>query len=321
VAAIAATGALAGAVVGAGVASASHPAARPAVKHLTVAFIPGATGVGFYTAMEAGVRAQAAKYGWSTIYQGSPNFTPSAQTPVVEAVCARHPAALLVAPTDPVAMEPAIKRCMSEGVLVVTVDTALSNTKGLVAAITSDNIEGGATAANFIAAQLHGVGQVATMSLDPTATTQALRVKGFVNELKAKYPKITVAATEYSGQSESTSETDASAVLSAHPQVKAFFGAAEPNAEGAALAAAGKHEIIVGYDADPSAIADLRNGSMSATIAQQPALEGQIGVEDVHDYLTGHSSAIKKSVELPNILITSADVKAGLDKKYYYPAG
>jgi len=293
---------------------------RAAAKKVTIAFVPGATGVGFYNAMDLGIKEQAAKYGWSTVYQGSPDFTPAAQTPVVEAVCSRHPTALLVAPTDPIAMEPAIKRCMSEGIRVVTVDTGLKNTQGIVAAITSDNLQGGAAAATFIARQLHGKGQVATLSLNPTATTEALRVKGFEMALK-RYPHISLVATEYTGQSESTSETDASALLTAHSDLGGIFGAGEPNAEGAALAAKNKHMVIVGYDADPSAIQDLRTGIMSATVAQRPALEGQLAVEDVHDVLTGHAAAVKKSVQLPNILITSADVRAGKDKSFYYPAG
>lgn len=308
-----------GASVAAAGASTTHEA--HARKNVTIAFVPGATGVGFYDAMHQGIDAQAKKYGWSTIYQGSPNFAPASQTPVVESVCARHPTALLVAPTDPVAMEPAIKRCMQEGIRVLTVDTGLENTHGIIAAITSNNIQGGSEAADFIAHHLHGRGQVATLSLNPTATTQALRVKGFTRRIKKKYPHISVVATEYTGQSESTSESDANAVMTAHPQVRGFFGAGEPNAEGAALAAKGKHTVVVGYDADPSAIKDLREGIMSATIAQQPAKEGKIAVEDVHDVLTGHAAAVKKSVKLRNVLITSADVRAGKDKKFYYPAG
>lgn len=319
---LAACGALAAGALVVGLASSSSAASvRPRATKETVAFIPGATGVGFYNGMLNGVRAQAKKYGWSVIYEGSPDFTPSAQTPVVEAVCARHPAALLIAPTDPVAMEPAVKQCMKEGVLIVTVDTALANTSGIVAAISSDNIQGGETAAKFIAQQLKGSGQVATLSLTPTATTQVLRVKGFVQEMKAHYPKISIVASEFTGQALTGSETDASAVLSAHPQVKAFFGAAEPNGEGAALAGKGKHLVIVSYDADPPTIALVKSGAISATIAQQPALEGQIGVQDVYDYLTGHKSLIKKSVLLPNILITTASARSGVDAKYYYPAG
>ena len=78
-----------------------------------VAFIPGATGVGFYDALEA--KAEAAKLGYTFLYQGSPDFTPAAQTPVVNAVCTKHPKILLIAPTDPVALRPAIQTCIDAG--------------------------------------------------------------------------------------------------------------------------------------------------------------------------------------------------------------
>src|SRR5579875_2041968 len=128
------------AVLSAGQASASS--ARAAAKY-SVAFIPGATGVGFYIAMGDGIRAEARKLGMSYTTQGSPNFDPSDQTPVVQAVCSRHPSLLLIAPTDPVAMRPAIQNCMNEGVKVITVDTGLTNTSGLISAVTSNNIQGG----------------------------------------------------------------------------------------------------------------------------------------------------------------------------------
>ena len=46
-----------------------------------VAFIPGATGVGFYDALEGGAKAEAAKLGYSFLYQGSPDFTPPPRPP------------------------------------------------------------------------------------------------------------------------------------------------------------------------------------------------------------------------------------------------
>ena len=81
--------------------SPSSSSSSGAAGHGLVAFIPGATGVGFYDALEGGAKAEAAKLGYSFLYQGSPDFTPAAQTPVVNAVCAKHPKILLIAPTDP----------------------------------------------------------------------------------------------------------------------------------------------------------------------------------------------------------------------------
>jgi ribose transport system substrate-binding protein len=302
--------------------SSSGSGSGPSGKGL-VAFIPGATGVGFYTALEDGAKAEAAKLGYGFLYQGSPDFTAAAQTPVVDSVCAKSPKILLIAPTDPVALRPAIQTCMNAGVKVVTVDTALTNTSGLVSAITSDNVQGGRAAAGVIAKALGDQGQVAVMSLDGTTTTQVERVKGLTEGL-AQYPGITVVSTEFTGQAETASQTDSTAILTAHPQVKAFFGAAEPNAEGAAaaLSAAGRRGVtVVGYDADPSAVALLKSGAISALVVQQPALEGQLGVQYGNDAVTGDASAVKPSVLLPNVLVTTADSTDSAYTKYYYPAG
>jgi ribose transport system substrate-binding protein len=288
-----------------------------------VAFIPGATGVGFYDALEEGAKAEAAKLGYTFLYQGSPDFTPAAQTPVVNAVCTKHPKILLIAPTDPVALRPAIQTCMNAGVKVVTVDTALTNTAGLVSAITSNNIQGGEAAAGVIAKALKDHGQVAVFSIDGTTTTQVERVQGLKKGL-ARYPGISIVSSQFTGQPETVSETDTKAIMTSHPQVKALFGAAETNAEGAAqalssLGATGKL-TVVGYDADPSAVSLLKTGAISALVIQQPAREGQLGVEYGNDALTGHTSLVKTSVLLPNILVTTAQAGNPSDARYYYPA-
>ncbi len=288
-----------------------------------VAFIPGATGVGFYDALEEGAKAEAAKLGYTFLYQGSPDFTPAAQTPVVNAVCTKHPKILLIAPTDPVALRPAIQTCMNAGVKVVTVDTALTNTAGLVSAITSNNIQGGEAAAGVIAKALKDHGQVAVFSIDGTTTTQVERVQGLKKGL-ARYPGISIVSSQFTGQPETVSETDTKAIMTSHPQVKALFGAAETNAEGAAqalssLGATGKL-TVVGYDADPSAVSLLKTGAISALVIQQPAREGQLGVEYGNDALTGHTSLVKTSVLLPNILVTTAEAGNPSDARYYYPA-
>lgn len=302
-------------------ASASAKSSRKPSHKYSVAFIPGATGVGFYIAMGNGIKAEAKKLGMSYTTQGSPNFDPSDQTPVVAAVCSRKPSLLLIAPTDPVAMRPAISTCMKDGVKVVTVDTGLTNTAGIVSAVTSNNIQGGEEAGKLIGQQLKGHGQVALLSLSPTATTQVMRIDGAKKELKAHYPHIQVLPVQYTPQAASGSQTAAESILSAHPGVKAFFGASEPNAEGTAAAekSTGKHLVVVGYDADPPSVKLLKSGAISGLVIQQPALEGRTGLEFGYDALTGHRSKIKKKVVLANVLVTTKESRNHRYTKYYYP--
>ncbi len=292
----------------------------PGSEHYSVAFIPGATGVAFYETMGAGIKAEAHKLGMSYSTQGAADFTPAAQTPVVSAVCSRGPSLLLVAPTDPAAMRPAIARCMSEGVKVVLVDTGLANTSGIISSITSNNIQGGEAAGKVIGKALHGKGQVSLMSLSATATTQVQRLQGAREELRRAYPGISVISTQYTQQAPTSSETTARSIISSHPSIGAFFGAAEPNAEGTAqaLVATGKKAVNVGYDAAPPEVALLKKGEVSALIVQQPAREGKLGVEYGHEALTGHTSQIKSKVELPNVVVTTAQASSASARKYYY---
>ena len=296
--------------------------ASTAAKHYTIAYVPGATGVAFYDTLLAGMKAKAASLGMSVIYQGSPNFAPASQTPIVDAVCTKHPNVLIVSPTDPVAMAPAIDTCLSAGIPVITVDTGLTNTSQLTSAITTDNDQGGTIAAQYVGKALGGKGQVALMSLSPTATTQVERIASFEKEIKSAYPGITIIPVQYTAQATSDSETVARSILAAHPGVKAFFGSAEPNAEGvaAALKALGLTGKVldVGFDASPAEVALLKSGGINATIAQPAAEEGADAAQFAYDKLTGDTGGITASVQLPDVLLTSADASQAAYTKYFY---
>lgn len=305
---------------GSGASSASS--ASGSAKHYTIAYVPGATGVAFYDTLVSGMKAKAAALGMSVIYQGSPDFAPSAQTPIVDAICTRHPNALIVSPTDPVAMAPAINTCLNAGIPVITVDTGLSSTSQLTSAITTDNNSGGKDAADFVGKALGGKGTVALMSLSPTATTQVERIQSFEKEIKAAYPGITLLPVQYTQQATSDSESVARSILAAHPGVKAFFGSAEPNAEGVAdalkaLGMTGK-VLNVGFDASPAEVTLLKSGGINATIAQPAAKEGADAAQFAYDKLTGKPGAIQASVQLPDVLLTKSNVSEPGFAKYAY---
>ena len=268
------------------------------------------------------MKAKAAALGMSVTYQGSPNFAPASQTPIVDAICTEHPSVLIVSPTDPVAMAPAINTCLNAGIPVITTDTGLTNTSKLTSAITTDNDSGGKDAADFVGKALGGKGEVALLSLSPTATTQVERIQSFEQEIKAAYPGITVLPVQYTAQATSDSETVARSILAAHPGVKAFFGSAEPNAEGtaAALKALGLtgKVINVGFDASPTEVSLLKSGEIQAVVAQPAAEEGADAAQFAYDKITGDTGGITASVQLPDVLITAADASQSAYAKYFY---
>ncbi|MNL26013.1 D-ribose transporter subunit RbsB [compost metagenome] len=69
-------------------------------KKITIALIPGLTTDAFYITMRKGAEAAAKAVGAQLVFQGAPEFNPVTQVPVLDAVIAKSPDALLIAPTD-----------------------------------------------------------------------------------------------------------------------------------------------------------------------------------------------------------------------------
>lgn len=292
-------------------------------KKYTIALVPGITTDPFYITMQNGAQKEAKALGVKLLWTGGTAFTPESQLPAVDALLAKHPSALLIAPTNSHALVPAMKQFVSAGIPVLTVDTTVTKAdRGmLVSRITSDNIQGGQTAAKTIAKLAHYKGSVAVINVTPGVTTTDQRQVGFVNQIK-KYPKMKVVSIQYDNDSPSTAATQASSIMLAHPHLVGIFGTNLYGAEGAgkAVDAAGKKGkvFVAGYDAEPAEVSLLKKGVINVLVVQNPAKEGELGVKYAYDYLTGKKSAIKKSVLLPNIIATTANASNPSISKYFY---
>jgi ribose transport system substrate-binding protein len=80
-------------------------------------------------------------------------------------------------------------------------------------------------------------------------------------------------------------------ILQAQPEIDGTFAHNDEMILGAieAAEAAGRADaiIFVGFDAVDDAVQAVRDGKLAATIAQQPALMGQLGVEIALRFLGG----------------------------------
>lgn len=315
--------ALATGVTGAGAAAASATTRHAATKY-NIVLIPGLTTDPFYITMGIGAKAEAAKLGVKLIWKGATTFSPTTQIPVVNATLATHPSALLIAPTNDVSLYGPMDAYVKAGIPVITVDTTLASKylSILSGAVTSDNFQGGEAAAKAIAAKAHYTGDVAVINVEPGVSTTDARQAGFVAQMK-KYPHMKVVAKEYDNDSETTADSDARALILAHPKLIGIFGTNLYSAEGAGkgVASAGKKGAVyvAGYDAEPAEVALLRQGVIQILVAQNPAMEGMLGVEWAYDALTGKKSLIpKKQVMLPNVVMTTQDINTPSVSKYIY---
>ncbi|WP_206492699.1 ABC transporter substrate-binding protein [Rhodococcus sp. KRD162] len=247
-----------------------------------LAFIQGVSGDEFYISMQCGIEAAAEAAGVTVDTQGPVKFDPTLQKPIVDSVVASRPSAILIAPTDVAAMQAPLAAAANAGIKVVLVDTTIEDPSIAVSAISSDNKGGGAEAFNAIAQLNPSGGKVLVISTDPGISTADARVAGF-EEAVAANSAFDYLGVQYSHNDPAEAARLVSAALAKDPDIVGIFAANTFAAEGTATGVrqAGKQDQvkIVGFDAGPAQVKQLREGTVQALIAQQPDTIGTDGVE------------------------------------------
>src|SRR3954454_14470370 len=272
--------------------SSGSSSSSSAKKNYKMTLIAGVKGDEFYITMNCGAQAKAKELGVTLDFQGPDKFDAGLQTPVVNAVAAKKPDAVLVAPTDTKAMYAPIKQLSDNGSKVALVDTTLDQADFAISQIASDNEGGGKQAAKTLGELIGGSGKVFVVNVKPGISTTDLRAKGFAEG--AKEANLTYVGQQYDDDDPSKAAAVTKAALAKNPDLKGIFATNLFSAEGAAtgIREAGKlgKVKIVGFDAGPKQVEDLKNGIVQALIAQKPADIGSQGVEQAYKALEGEET-------------------------------
>jgi ribose transport system substrate-binding protein len=285
-------------------------------KSYKMTLIAGVKGDEFYITMNCGAQAKAKELGVSLDFQGPDEFDAAQQTPIVDAVTAKSPDAILIAPTDTKALFAPITQA-AQNSKIVLVDTTLDDPSMAVSQIASDNEAGGKTAAETLLDLIGGKGKVMVVNVKPGISTTDLRGKGFEDAVKGK-AGVEYLGQEYSQDDPAKAAAIVTATLAKHPDLKGIFATNLFSAEGSAsgLRQAGKlgDVKIVGFDAGPKQVQDLKDGLVQALIAQKPADIGAQGVEQAYNALEGKPTTKKIGTE--SVSITKDNLADNQDALY-----
>jgi ribose transport system substrate-binding protein len=282
----------------------------------SMTLIAGVKGDEFYITMNCGAQEEAKKLGVSLDFQGPNEFDAAQQTPIVNAVAAKKPDAILVAPTDTKAMYAPIKQAADAGSKIVLVDTTLENSSLAVSQIASDNEGGGRSAAETLSKLIGGQGKVFVVNVKPGISTTDARAEGF--EAGAKEAGLDYIGQEYSQDEPARAASIVKSILAKNPDLKGIFATNLFSAEGAAsgLREAGKlgDVKIVGFDAGPKQVEDLKQGLVQALIAQRPAQIGSLGVQQAVNALD--DKPVKEKIGTGFVSITKDNLDQNQDALY-----
>ena len=246
----------------------------------------------FFVSVKDGVEAKAKELGVNVKIVDAQN-DPAKQANDVADLLQQGVSVLLVNPVDSAAISTSVEAANKAKIPVIALDRSAD--KGTMVA--SDNVKGGEMAAEYIIKKLGEGVKVAELEGIPGASATRERGEGFH---KVADQKLSVVAKQSADFDRTKGLTVSENMLQANPDIQAIFAQNDEMALGAieASKSAGKQIFIVGFDGTDDGLKAVEAGTMAATIAQQPELMGQQGLEAAVKLAKGEKIDAKISVPL-----------------------
>ncbi len=232
----------------------------------------------FFTAVQEGAETQAEEIGAEvSVQDGQQDLAQQSQH--IDDFITRGVDFIVLNAVDSEGIGPAVQRATEADIPVVAVDVGA---EGADATITSDNVEAGRLACDYIVEQLDGEGNIAIV--DGTPITSVLnRVEG-CEEVLEENPDIEVVARQQGDNSRTAGQSLGQDILTANSDLDAIFAINDPTGLGVELAAeqAGRDDFFISaVDGSPDAVESLEeDGVFDATAAQSPYTLAQTAVQN-----------------------------------------
>jgi ribose transport system substrate-binding protein len=261
--------------------------AQPNVEKKDTAKTPGKVTIGFsvstlnnpfFVTLKDGAEKAAKDAGADLIVLDARDNT-AKQISDIEDLIQKKVSVILINPTDSAAVVTAVESANKANIPVITVDRA-SNGGKVVSHIASDNVKGGSLAAEYILKTIGNKGNI--VELQGIAGTSAARDrgKGFHDVVDGK-EGVKVVASQPADFDRAKGLKVMENILQGNKDIQAVFAHNDEMALGAlsAIQAAGKNILVVGFDATDDAVKAVKEGKLSATVAQKPDLIGKTALE------------------------------------------
>ncbi|QOG07324.1 ABC transporter substrate-binding protein [Aureimonas sp. OT7] len=250
--------------------------------------------------------------GYSMTFQGPASESAIAdQVNMVDNAVNRGVAGIVLAPSDPEALVPSIRKAWEARIPVVLIDSAISDDASdyYQSFLATDNKAAGELAAQAMIERIGKEGKVAVMSYVAGAGSEIGRVGGFVDYLKAN-SEIEIVGPFYSNSQMATALNQTTDVLASNPDLKGIFGANEPTAigMGRALAQSGRAGQVVGigFDGNEDLQNFVRDGTLAAIAVQGSFQMGEKGIETVVNVID--RAKVEKNQDTGVVLVTKENI-------------
>lgn len=286
-----------------------------------VAVIPKGTSHIFWLTVQAGAVAAGQEFNLEILWNGPALETEySRQIQIVDSMIARRVDGIVLAASDRKALVGVVDRAMSNGIPVTIFDSGLDS-NNYMSYVATDNVEAGRMAARTLGKLLGGKGKAGVVMHVPGSVSTTDRENGFDEVIQKEFPEIQIAQRQFGMSDRAKSMSAAENILTAHPDLDAFFASTEPSTTGTALALKSRglngKVKLVGFDSNEAMIEDLKGGTIHAMVVQDPFKIGYEAVKTIADKLAGKSPA--KRTDLAAVVVSLANLNTPQIQKLLTP--
>lgn len=260
--------------------------------------------------------------GYTLSFQGPASESAIAdEVNMVENAVNRKAAGIVLAPSDPDALVPVIKKAWEARIPIVLIDSLLSDSgkQYYQSFLATDNRKAGELCARALIERTGKEGKIAVMSYVAGVGSEIGRVGGFIDYIKAN-SKLQIVGPFYSQSQMATALNQTTDVLASNPDLKGIFGANEPTAigMGRALVQSGKAGRVaaIGFDGNEDLQNFVRDGTLTAIGVQGSFQMGDLGVRTLAKVIG--KEKVEKFIDTGVVLVTKDNLGSPEAKNVLY---
>ena len=259
---------------------------------LQIAVIPKGTSHQFWKSIHAGANKAGSELGAEIIWQGPQKEDDrQMQIQVVQNFISRNVDAIVLAPLDSRSLVKPVEAAIRRGIPVVIIDSGLDSEE-ISSFVATDNLAGGALAADHMNELLGGQGRVIVLRYQEGSASTTNREEGFLERIREVAPGIEIVVdNQYAGATIEKAFQVSQNLLNRYGDIDGIFCPNESTVQGMlrALQTAGKAgEVqLVGFDSSESLVEGMRDGDIQGLVLQDPFFMAYQGVQTAVQVIQG----------------------------------
>jgi inositol transport system substrate-binding protein len=292
------------------IAFASLDSAQAAEKHLTVLFAVPGLDFPFFVHMANQAKTETTKIGDIDLVIADGQRSSTKETADVEAAITKGVDGIIISPNDVDALAPAIQEAVDAKIPVVTVDRRVAKVPGILGHVGADNVKGGEAQGQLVEKLFPNGATVMNLQGQSGASPAIDRNKGLHNVLdqaKDKYKFIFEDTAGFDRAKGLAMTESALAGMSTPPDV--IVAANDDMALGALEALKARNLLgkvkLIGFDALPEALGQIKAGNLTGTIEQLPGGQVRGALQTLVAFLRDGKKPDQQVTLLTPIAITS----------------